>query len=440
MGGDSTSEKTQKVLLTGDYKDLDEESKKDIKFMTKLIQLHPKIFTSLFWKLKKEIIEHCPELILEIQRVDKHVVSALFSTTPELISLMNTEIFDELFSQDKFVFTRFLSSFWRDENNEYDSNLLQYNPLILSYLNDETMKGLMKKYLFPKLDKELFDKIVEKNPLVFRYVGDEFKKDKQLILELLQRVPEILKYVDDIEIILSFFNDPSFMQYVKRNKVQFSKLLINTNIDTKLIIKLVHLIPEQFKYVGDIEIILEIIKDPTFNSNAQLHIVQFHNLLVEKKDKHLLLELLLIVPEQLEYVARHNVEILLELFNEPTFVQIVQSNIRFSEILIRNKDKRVILELLQHVPGSLKYVNDIKTILELFNDPTFIQYIQRNNVQFSELLIDSKKEKKHILELVHRVPEQLKYVGGIKIILELFDDLYFMQCVKEPNFRFSKLG
>jgi hypothetical protein len=85
-------------------------------------------------------------------------------------------------------------------------------------------------------------------------------------------------------------------------------------------------------------------------------------------------------------------------------------------------------------------VNDIKIILELFNDPTFIQYIQRNNVQFSELLIDSKKEKKHILELVHRVPEQLKYVGGIKIILELFDDLYFMQCVKEPNFRFSKLG
>jgi hypothetical protein len=42
--------------------------------------------------------------------------------------------------------------------------------------------------------------------------------------------------------------------------------------------------------------------------------------------------------------------------------------------------------------------------------------------------------------LVHRVPEQLKYVGDIKIILELFDDLYFMQCVKEPNFRFSKLG
>jgi hypothetical protein len=435
MDEDSTSEKKQKVLLTGDYKDLDEELKKDIKFMTKLIQLHPKLFTSLFWKLKKEIIEHNPKLILDIQRVDKNVALDLFSTTPKLISLMDMEIFDELIAQDKSVFENFFYNFWRDN---FDSKLLEYNPLILSYLKSEL---LIKVFTFPKLDKELFYKIVEKNPMIFRYVGDEIKKDKRLIIELLQRVPGILKYVDDIEIILSFFNDPTFIQYVERNNVQFSERLINTNIETKLILELVHLVPEQLKYVGDIEIILEIIKDPTFMNDVQLHKVLFPNLSVEKKDKHLLLELLLIVPEQLEYVARHNVEILLELFNEPTFVQIVQSNIRFSEILIRNKDKRVILELLQHVPGSLKYVNDIKIILELFNDPTFIQYIQRNNVQFSELLIDSKKEKKHILELVHRVPEQLKYVGDIKIILELFDDLYFMQCVKESNFnfRFSKL-
>jgi hypothetical protein len=57
--------------------DLDEELMEDIKFMTELIQSHPKLFFDLSWNLKKEIIEHRPKLILEVQKGERHQVFAL---------------------------------------------------------------------------------------------------------------------------------------------------------------------------------------------------------------------------------------------------------------------------------------------------------------------------------------------------------------------------
>jgi hypothetical protein len=405
----TTSEKKEKVLLSGDYKDLDEELKKDIKFMTELIQLHPKLFFDLTWKLKKEIIEHNPKLILDIQKGERHeVATTLIEYEPTLIRHMNTEIFDALIAHDGRIFDILIYLSLQEDNfgqRRLNSNFIKYNPLILIYLQDSTIKNLMKKIHFLKLDTELFHKIVERKPLVLRYVEDEFKKDKDLILELLQRVPEILKYVDDIEIILEFFNDSTFIQYIQRNNVQFSELLIDSKKEKKLILELVRRVPEQLKYVGDIKIILELFDDLYFMQKVKESNFCFSELLVDQidltifksigiylmKDKNFIKKLIWHI-NGFYYTRNQNVEefkfkiqlALLILQHDGLFLKEASLNL--------NKIEEIVFEAVKQNGLALQFADST-----FFDDDEMIKVAVGSNGMCLQILDSSFKENKEIV-------------------------------------------
>jgi hypothetical protein len=367
--------------------------------MIELIQLHPKLFFDLTRQLQEEFVKHSPNLILDIQKVLKHKMSSLLRTTSHS---MNTEILDALIAYDPRIFENL---FHQIRSPGYSNrNSFNYNPLICCYLKDTTIKKLFEKNPLPNMNKELFFRIVRQKPLLFRYASPEFK-NIYLTIELLKLVPGILKYVDDIKIILKFLNCPRFSQYVQRQNDILSELLINSTEDKQLILELVRRVPEQLKYVGDIKIILELFNDLYLMKYVKESNFRFSKLLVDQIDLKIFESIGIYLMKDKDFIRKLIWHINDFYYRKNQNDEEFKSKIQLALLILQhdglflkeaslnlNKIEEIVLEAVKQNGLALQFADS-----KFFDDEEMIKVAVGSNGMCLQILDSSFKENKEIV-------------------------------------------